>query len=1039
MSSLLPFFIRNRALVNLALLFVLVGGWLSWQSIPQELFPVVDTDLVLIRTTYEAAPPAEVESQVTIPIEEEFLELSDVDAVTSTSKEGVSSLFIRLRPDTDVEDFLREAQSLLDAVEDLPQKADPPQLSRLRSRFPVISLSLFGRLSQARLQELAKQVRQRALELPGVASVEHVGRRDWELWVVVDPGDLSALGVSLDEVSRALRHNLPDSPGGVLHALDGDIRLRGQGVRPQPAEMERIVLRTGADGSQLRLGQVAQVELRLEEPVSYARFNGRPSINLSISKTRESSTIEVAKAVRQLGETLRTSLPPGVEVGFHSDLSKHIKIRLSTVKSTGMVGLLLLLLTLCLAFGVRAALLTGFGLPVAMLVTVMLIHHLGYTVNMVSLFAFLVVLGILVDDAIIVTESIYRRMEEGMAPAVAAEKGTLDVFWPVFVSTLTTIAAFLPMFAIGGIVGLFVEVIPVVVSCSLLVSLVEVFIVLPGHAAAFLRPSRRPPRPWRKKLLQTYLASLNWLLPRRYPFLVACIALLLFSLNYARVHLPYRMFGTVEVDEFHLNIETPGHYGLEETRRLGDRLEAAVYEVVEQHELKSLLTKVGISFIDPQTFKVGSNFLQLTLGLEKRSPRGFIERWVSPLFSWEESDGSRNSSTEDMVEAVRKRLEGMPGIKRLNVLRPQAGPPGSDVVVGISGPDDAVLRRQANDLRDFLRTLPGVYDVRHDIEPGKPEYRYTLNENGRRLGLTQEQLAQAVRIGFVGEELLKVSVEEERIPVRLIYPKSYRYGATDLSELPLVRNDGSTVYLGEIADVEYGRGLNEIRRRDGVRMARVYAEVDPQQSTPLQVTQRVEKDFTEAIQPGYRLLFLGERRETQESFADVGAAMLMSLAAIYFLLTALFRSLLDPLLIMLTIPLGMIGVVAGHALFGYNLQFLSVVGILALSGVIVNDTLILLDAVRRARAQGMNLHDALLEAGRVRVRPILLTTITTFLGMCPLIFFATGQTAFLAPMAVSLGFGIIAATFLTLYTLPCLYLIAHDLRNLLPHRLPASQ
>ena len=715
---LLLFFIRNRALVNLALLFTIIGGWLAWKAIPREIFPVVDTDLVLIKTLYEGAPPAEVESQVTLPIEEEFLELSDVDYVSSLSKEGASSVFIRLLPGTDVEDFMREAQGLLDSVRDLPEQAEEPILSRLRSRFPLLTMSLSGNLSQARLHELSEQVRERALQLPGVASINQVGQRDWELWVIVDPGDLSTLGVSLDELTVALRRNLPDFPGGVLHAPDGDVRLRGQGVTPEPDEIERIVLRTGADGSQLRLGQVARVELRLEEATTYARFNGRPSINLSLSKTREASTIKVARTVRRMGEELQASLPPGVEVGFHSDMSRYIKTRLSTVKSTGLVGLMLLLLTLCLAFGFRAALITGFGLPVAMLVTVMVLHLLGYTINMISLFAFLVVLGVLVDDAIIVTESIYRRMESGMEPHAAAVQGSLEVFWPVTVSTLSTIAAFLPMFAIGGIVGLFVKVLPVVISCCLLVSLVEVFIVLPGHAAALLRPVRRPPRPWRRRLLNGYLDTLKWVMPRRYPFLVGCVALFFLSLNYARVHLPYRMFGSVEVDEFYVNIETPGHYGLEDTRRLAERLEQAVYEVVEKHELQSLLSNVGISFIDPQMFRTGNNIMQITLNLEKRSPRGLIERWVSPLFSWDRQRGRRLTDTEDMVNAVRTRLEGEPGIKHLNIIKPQAGPAGSDIVVGVSGSGNAALRRQANQLRDFLRTLPGVHDVRHDVIAG---------------------------------------------------------------------------------------------------------------------------------------------------------------------------------------------------------------------------------------------------------------------------------------------------------------------------------
>jgi len=444
-----------------------------------------------------------------------------------------------------------------------------------------------------------------------------------------------------------------------------------------------------------------------------------------------------------------------------------------------------------------------------------------------------------------------------------------------------------------------------------------------------------------------------------------------------------------------------------------------------------VLTNVGVTFIDFNRFRFGSNYIQLIVDLKKPAPQGFIERFITPLvslkFSWE---GSRERLTEDILNDVREGLQTLTGIQRLSMLRPQGGPAGADIEVGVVGDDVGQLLLHAQTIRDYLRQLPGVYDVRQDLDVGKLEYRYSLNERGQELGLTQQQLADAVRTGFLGLEAVHVTRGDERIPVRVIYTETVRRNSS-LGDLPLTLDDGRIVYLGDVADIEQGRGLNTIRRRDGERLAIVTAEVDDQVTTALAATKLIEKQFADLPQqaPGYRLLFLGEKKDAADSMNDMKRATIIALAIIFFILASLFKSLLDPLVVMLAIPFGFIGVVFGHMLFDYHLQFLSLTGFLALTGIVVNDSLILIDFARRLRGEGWDRHDALVEAGRVRVRPILLTTMTTFLGISPLIFFATGQTAFLSPMAVSLGFGLIFATVLILVVVPCFYLIADDLRQ----------
>ena len=1030
---LIRFSINNPLLTNMLLVIIFIMGILSWNAMPQEMFPNIQLDKVRISTVFEGAAPEEVERQVTLPIEEEFDGVADIDVVTSTSQEGISNILIKLKPGSNVDDFLNDARERVNRIIDLPELADDPEVIRLEARFPVISVALFGEIARGELYTRADQVKRRLLQLPGVAGVGVAGDRDWELWVIVNPERLAARNISLTTVIKAVRDNLDDTPGGSIKSVEGDILLRGKGVQPEPDKIAGIALRTNKSGGQLLLGDVADIQLRFEEATTLGRFNGKPSVNLTVTKTAEASTIVVSDKVKELIAQLRTELPESLELGFFSDLSIYVRTRLNTVKSSGLVGLVLVLLSLYLFLNFRVAAITAMGIPVSFLFAIAMIYYFDYTINMVSLFAFLIALGMIVDDAIIVTENVYRHMEEGMPHYRAAKVGASEVFWPVIASTSTTIAAFLPMYAIGGTLGAFIAVIPAVVSFALLGSLLEAFGVLPSHAAEMLRVEKSNHSRWVNwsALLKKYLSVLRWSILNRYLVSTITICVLLIAIVFSVTRVPFQLFGHVNIGQFFVNIEAPSTYSLDDSKRLAVQAELAVKEVIAKDELKTMLTNVGVSIIDFNRFRFGSHYIQLVVDLEKQAPQGFIERWVTPLVNLKFSrEGSRERSADEIINVVRQRLASVSGIQRLSILRPQGGPAGSDVEVGVRGADIKVLHEESIAIRDYLRSIPGINDVSQDLENGKLEYHYSLNDRGRQLGLTQKDLADAVRSGFLGLEVTYVTWKEKRIPVRVIYPESWRHTSSQLEKLRITLAQGGSVYLGEVADIEVGRGLNVVNRRDGRRLATVTAEVDSDILTPLEASDLIKDKFAdlEKRRPGYSLVFLGEKKEASDSISDMKRAGIIALAIIYFILVALFRSLLDPLVVMFAIPFGIIGVIVGHVMFGYNLQFLSLVGFLALSGIVVNDSLILIDFAKKVRKQGWDRFDAVVEAGRVRIRPILLTTVTTFLGISPLIFFASGQTAFLSPMAVSLGFGLVFATVLILVVLPCFYLIADDMR-----------
>lgn len=1042
--NIIQFSIRNSLIVNLFLVVIVIGGYLSWTSMPQEMFPVVNLDLVRVVTEYDGSPPEEIEKQITLVVEEELETLADIDVITSESSEGISKVEIKLKSDTDVDEFLRELRSLIDAIDEFPEEAETPVVSRLKTRFPVISVTLFGNADLATLYATADRVKRELLGLDGVASVGIAGDREWELWVIVDPQVMAARKISLADVENTLTSNLDDLPGGSLQSAEGDILLRGIGAAPNVNAVKALALRSEIGGGQLRLGEIANVELRLEDAKTIGRFNREPSVNLTVTKTAKASTIDVADAVKNYSNELQQNLPAGIQVGLFSDLSVYVKNRLDTVRSSGMIGLLLVLASLYFFLNFRVAFITALGIPVSFLVAVILIHYLGYTINMISLFAFLIALGMIVDDAIIVTENIYRHMEQGVERSKAALLGAQEVFWPVVASTCTTVAAFMPMFGVTGTLGKFIEVIPVVVSAALIGSLIEAFVILPAHSADILKVKKvkRQSSPIWKASLERYLKTLRWALNNRYVVSVGTIAVLSIVITYAATRLPYNQFGNVEIGQFLINIEAPNTYSVDDSTELAKTIETKILSVVGEDELKTMLTNVGVILVDFNRLKTGSNFIQLVIDLEKSAPKNLIEKFVSPVVNLRfEPHGTRVRSTEEIIDVIRSELSTISAIQRFSILRPQGGPAGADIEIGVQGENIDRLIEYSAEISDYLQRLPGVKDVRQDLEPGKLEYQYTLNERGRNLGLTQAQIANAVRTGFVGLEVTQVNWQEDRYPVRVIYPDYLRHDSGALNNLPITLRNGVTVYLGEVADINLNRGLGTILRRDAQRLAIITAEVDLQVTTPLEVNELIlnEYESNKKLPTDYSLIFLGEKKEANDSFNDMFNILIISLAVIFFILAALFKSLLDPFVIMLAIPFAIVGVIIGHMIFGFNLQFLSMIGFLALTGIVVNDSLILVDFTKKRRAQGVACFDAVVDAGRVRIRPILLTTITTFLGLSPLIFFASGQTAFLSPMAVSLGFGLVFATVLILIVVPCFYMVMDDFRNFMRAHLLRQQ
>ena len=1030
---MIEYSIKNPLVVNLFLLLVVIIGVISWQSMPEEMFPVVEKDAIKIITKYDGASPEEVEKQVTIPIEDTLDNLQDIDYYYSKSKEGSSNVTLRLKPEADVDELLRTVRDLTDAIDGFPEEADEPEITRVKTRFPVISVSIYGDTRQSLLFSQAKNIKQKIMQLDGIAGVGIAGNRDDEIWVVIDPSVISAKKISTREIISALKSNVRDLPGGSVKALEGDILLRGLGSSSIKA-IENITLKNNDIGGQLLLKEIATVEQRLEEESSVGRFNGKKAVNMSVTKTADASVFEVSKNVKDLVNNY--SLPSGLTVKVFSDFSKNVKTRLDTVKSSGIIGLTLLLISLYLFLNARVAFITAFGIPVSFLVAAFGMYIFGFTINMVSLFAFLVALGMIVDDAIIVTENTYRHIENGKDPVAAAKIGAKEVFWPIVASTLTTIAAFLPMLSISGTLGKFIEVIPLVVTVALLGSLMEAFVVLPSHCASFLKKTEKnnfKKKKW-EKALKIYKKYLEKSIKNRYLVSSITVGILCVVISFAITRIPYYQFGKVDSGQFFINAEASVTSSVRDSEKIAIKMEELILSELSDRELESLYTNVGVSFKDFSRFDLGSQYIQIVVSLKKRSPQGFVDYVVTPLFNMSfDNYGERERSEKEIINVLRDKLSSISGIQKLSVKKASGGPGGSDIVIGVIGEDQKILTKYAKEIQSFLSQIDGIKDVEQDQDPGKVEFKYKINNRGKEIGLTQADIAESVRTGFLGLETAYFNLNGERVPVRLIYSEKYRNDSSKLYQLPIILESGKTIYLAEVADIEISRGMNTVRRRDGQRLAIIKADVDPSIITPIEVTALFDKRYKQVFNQDskFEYMYLGSKKRSRENFADMKKTAYISLGIIFFILAVLFKTIIDPLVVIFSIPFAVVGVILGHIIFGYNLQFLSVIGLLALIGIVVNDSLILIDFLKKLRNEGMNKIEATIKACQVRARPIILTSVTTFLGISPLIFFATGQTKFLSPMAVSLGFGLLFATILILIVLPCFYLIMDDFKEAL--------
>lgn len=1067
MTSLPRLSVENPVLVGVLMMAILIGGIYSGLTLVREMFPESRPNRVMIATRYPGATPAEVEKGLSVRLEEAVKDIEHIEKIETTISEGLSTILVTMTSQAkDLDQIVNEFKAAIDAIppDELPEDADQTVVSKFEPQLPVISVSLYGEVDEQTLKDAGRRLRDDLLLLPDVSNVVLSGIRKAELTVEVEPERLLAYGLSLSDVRDVIAEANLDLPAGLLRTPTQNVALRTLGETDDAAEIARTILRTARDGRTVRVSDVGRVVDGFEDREIRSRFQGRPAVSVTVYKTAEQDAVNISRRVKafvagkrgepmewDLRERLKAALgirsdvravyegarsdpyPSRIQVELHNDLARFIESRLDLLKRNGRWGLALVFLSLLFFLNWRVAFWVMMGLLLSVSGALMFMRALGETLNLISMFGMIVVLGLIVDDAIVVGENVYARIERGEEPRLAAIRGSEEVAWPVIIAVCTTIGAFVPLMFIEGQIGDFMGVLPVVVTCALAMSLIESLSILPSHLAEWLRPVRadlveNQPRGWlMRKVLhvrrvqkhfvdhvmgERYERLLRAALDYRYVTMTGAVAAMMLAIGLvAGGRVPFVFVQKMDAETIVVDFEMPIGTPVERAQEVMNVLESAALEVPE---VRTVYTLVGAR-------------LDIDQGGSLSSERSHLAQAVIELTTVEE----RDRSSEEIIALLRAHTGRLSGVNVIKYGTIQGGPGGTEIELEITGEDIDDLLVAAEDIKERLGQFTGVYDIADDFEEGRREMQITLLESARALGLTTRRLATELRGAFFGLEARTLQRDREDVDIRVRYAEDRRRRIADLEGIRVATPQGHMVPLTEVARVTEGQGFASIRRVDQRRAVVVTADVDQSKANTQEITSALAADVAaiERDLPGVMIRFAGTRRELAKSFGSLQRDFVIALLVIYVMLAGLFKSYTQPLIVLTAVPFGMIGAVAGHYILGHPLTILSLIGLVALTGIVVNDSLILVDFVNKEIAAGRNRLDAVVAAGRRRLRPILLTSMTTILGLAPMMLEQSFQARFLIPMATSISFGLMFATVLILVLVPSIYLIADDMQR----------
>jgi multidrug efflux pump subunit AcrB len=1046
-KRLIGWFATNSVAANFLLIMIVAGGLFTIGRVKQEVFPEIRIDTVTISVPYRGAAPEEVEEGVCIRVEEAIQAVEGIKEIRSTGTEGLGVVVVELEPSADIERAVEDIKAEVDAIDTFPAETEEPIVKQAVMRTQVINVAVAGEADERTLRHLGQTVRDELVEIPGITHAELANARPYEVSIEVSEQALRRHGLTFDEVVAAVQRSSLDLSGGSLKTAGGEILLRTKGQAYTGGDFETLPLVVRSDGTRLLLGDVATVVDGFEDTDVWARFDGRRAVLVQVFRVGQQGALDVAAKVKAYVREAQARMPDGIVLTTWEDNSLLLQARLDTLIGNARLGFFLVLLVLALFLRLRLAFWVGLGVPVAVLGTVMMLPWLDVSVNLLSLFAFLVVLGILVDDAIVVGENVHTHQEQMRDPMRAAITGATEVAVPVIFGVLTTVAAFSPLLSIPGAMGKLVAAIPLVVVTALVFSLIESQLILPAHLAHGRThdvPRNAVSRRW--KAVQGWVAdhlqafvrdvyrpfverAIAW----RYLTAAVGVAVLIVTIGMIQGRwVRFVFMPNVEGDNVVAFVTMPLGTPAEVTEQVVTRLERSARAVQGELDAEGAAEE-------------GSIFHHILASIGEQPYRQRQEQDRTGGVGSSVSSGHQGEVNIELASAEHRRMSS---VEVANRWRERTGPipdavelaftsslfsAGDAINVQLKGADVTQLAAAAEALKRRIVDYPGVFDVADSFRGGKQELKLRIHPTAEELGLSLADLARQVRQAFYGEEAQRIQRGRDEVRVMVRYPAAARRSLGDVEDMRIRTPEGSAVPFSAVAGAELGRGFATIQRADRRRVVSVTADVDETVTTPNEVVQALRADVLPEIMaahPRVAYSMQGEQREQSEFLEAMRRRFYAAMLVIFALLAVPLRSYVQPLIIMTAIPFGMVGAIWGHVLMGWDLSMFSIIGMVALSGVVVNDSLVLVDYVNRLVRDGIPLREAIASAGGARFRAILLTSLTTFAGLSPLLLERSLQAQFLIPMAISLAFGVVFSTAITLVLVPAVYLILEDVKAL---------
>jgi multidrug efflux pump len=1018
--NIAKFSVKNSVLVNLLMIGLFIFGGISLWKMPTELNPKVDFNWVFVTVFYPGASPTETENLIVDKIEAEIQDVDDITEIQSTAGEGFGFVMVKFddMSQSEFREHYTDLKSEIDKVE-FPEDAEDPLLQSFSSGdfLPVITINMSYTIPEDNAQKIADELEDELIDLSGVSKVQVAGLAQREIWVEVDPVKMNTLNITFDQIVMALKVRNLNVPGGNIAFGKTEYLIRSVGEYQSIDEIKNTVIKTTVNGDFVKIKDVAEVNDRREEMPILSRLNGETSITFSISKNSDANSIDVIDEIKNMLETFKTNIPDGVEFGYTNDNSVYILRVINVLRDNAIIGMILIVVLLYFFLGKGNALLASLGIPISFFITFILMQLTGQSLNGNTLFALVMVLGIIVDDAIIVLENCHRYRLMGFNSIEAAIKGTSEVVSPIISSIGTNIAAFLPLMLLPGIMGKFMRIIPIVFSLALLASMFEAFFLLPSHYADWTVRSKTH----KKGEKRFFVALRKWyghllikFLRKRYWLLGGLIVVLLFSLSLIPI-IGVEMYGKEDFDQFRVLVKFPEGTSLEETDRIMKKFEAEALKLPKS-AMQDVIANIG-----------------LYQGNDEWVTRKNVAQIVVQLLPLEE----RDQSTSELMNILRKNIQNISGPLSVQFEEISGGPPvGREISVKVEGKYFDEIKAAAVALQDSIKKIPGTLDVTDDFPPGKQEIRILVDEDKAALyGFNTQYVALSVRYAFDGVEATEYRDGDEEIEVIVKYNKGNRSSVDDVLNLNITNSFGQTVALRDMVKFEITPGPTEINRYDQKRTIMVVGDIDETVASLDGVNLKMQELFPkiEANFPGVHFKIGGQFEEFMDIFQDITALFVLALILIFLILGTQFNSYTQPLIILTTVPFALIGAMLGLIISNNPFSIVSLFGFVALAGIVVNDAIVMIHFINERRSKDgiskFRFWRSIVNSGRLRLRPIILTSLTTISGLIPMAFGLGGSSKFWSPLANVILFGMLVSTILTLFVIPSLIAVLDDIKG----------